>query len=153
MRTRGRCSRKRLAGVAVVVAACVLAGCGSDGNDLTITVDEWSLRAEPGVTDSGTVSMNVDNLGQTDHQLVLAAAPEKGALATLPSGAVDLAKSAAVDQLDSFGPGRFEASFIRILPGKYVLFCNLVTGGVAHYARGMSTMLEIEATKSDEPAG
>lgn len=145
-------TRRLLACLAATGAAALGAGCGSDSADLDVTVAEWSLDTAPARTSSGTISMNVDNDGGVDHELVLVPAPADGALPTLPTGAVDLEQVPSVDRLDAFGPGRFEASFLRILPGDYILFCNLVTDGVAHYAKGVWTEIAVEATERDRPA-
>ena len=129
-------------------------GCGGGGDDgdVTVTLDEWSLEAEPLVTDSGTIEMAIDNDGELDHELLLVALPASGEIPTLPTGEADLTAATPVDTLDAFGPGRFEAEFLRVLPGDYMLLCNLVSDGQAHYAKGMSTRIEVSPTEHDQPA-
>ena len=135
-----------------LVALLPLTGCGgSDEADLAVTITEWSIEVEPAATDSGTISMEIDNAGEQRHELVLVVAPDSGALPTLSTAEADLTATVPVDQLEAFEPGRFEASFLRVLPGDYIVLCNLVTEGESHYAKGMAARIEVEATERDQP--
>jgi hypothetical protein len=142
----------RRVALAAVALLGPLAGCGGgSSDDVNVTIGEWTLDADPLVTDSGTISMAIDSTGELEHELVLVAKPDAGPLPTLPTGEVDLAAAPAVDRVDAFAPGHFEASFLRVLPGDYILLCNLVTDGVAHYAKGMAVDIEVSSTARDEP--
>ena len=148
---------RRFAGslVALTSVAVAAGGCGSeDAADVAVTVDEWSIEATPTSTEGGTITLDVDHEGTTDHELVLVAVPADGdgSLPTLPSGELDLSALPPVDRIPAFGEGRFEASFLRVLPGRYVLVCNLVgEDGRSHYAAGMAAALEVSADDRDEP--
>lgn len=141
---------KRRAALAVAVAAiAALPACGESHEDLAVTVREWSLDVRPATTDSGTITLAVDNAGTLEHELLLVPLAGNGTVPTKPNGEADLTTAVPADKLEPFGPGRFKASFIRILPGDYVMLCNLVSDGVSHYAKGLSARLKVTPTKRD----
>lgn len=140
--------RLALALVAVMVAvpACTK---GGPTMEVQVTLDEYSISLSPNAEDEGTVRFFIDNVGEQEHTLYFARGSDPSALPLAADGSVDLSKLLVSDRLEAIEPGRYRIQ-PDLLPGPLVLFCNLVTDGVSHFAEGMYTTFEVKRTRESD---
>jgi hypothetical protein len=125
---------------------------GADGvadadTTVAVTLDEFSIVADPGTAPAGAVGFISENAGTEDHELVIA----RGAPSdiTVVDGAPDEAAlgDALVGEIEAFAAGQTCEGTFELTAGDYVLFCALVEeeGGtvVSHYEEGMVTTFTV----------
>jgi hypothetical protein len=130
---------------------------GVVSNTSTITLQEFSVTAQPGLVKAGKVTVAVKNGGSIIHELVIVRAASPQALPTVTKaggersvGAVDEEALAEVNLMGEAGdvpPGKTVTKTFALPAGTYVLFCNIdnKSGGttVNHFKKGMATTLVV----------
>ena len=155
---------KRFAIVAIVVlAAPVIAGCGSDdagdgeqaatpepaatqtttqpaaaGRSLTIRLTEFAFDPKDAVAKAGTVTISAPNDGKVVHELVLLKTDEDPA--ALPKKGDEVDESTSVGEIADVEPGSTKKAMFKLAPGKYAMVCALP----GHYEGGMYGSLTVE---------
>ena len=136
------------------VGAMVLgAGCANDApvaEDSTAEssvnrfgLEEWSVTPPAGPM-GGTVQLTAVNNGSQIHELVFVRADSPAALPTKADGSVDEDQIPEADkpgEIEDVDPGRSKSRTLKLAPGRYVAFCNLVdeTGArTSHFKSGMA---------------
>ena len=146
---------RRLASLFLMSLIVLVAGCGDDsaapdtqpattpavGSEASSRVDvivaDHAVQAPPSIG-AGTVEFMVWNTGSSEHEFVVI----KGSYADLPkttNGAVvehQLAAGALVGRTSRITEGASEKKSFTLVPGKYVLLCNLVVGPTSHAGIG-----------------
>ena len=137
--------------VAAVAAVALLPACTEGGPkmEVQVTLDEFSISLTPDAEDEGTVRFFIDNAGEKDHTVYFARGSDPSKLPRAADGSVDLSKLLVSDRLDAIGPGRYRIQ-PDLLPGPLVVFCNLVTDGVSHFAEGMYATFEVKRTREED---
>ena len=114
--------------------ALVASGCASDGG-IGITMDEYSVKADPASTESGSVTFSVRNVGAIAHQLLVLRTrrdsddlPVKGGLVRLDARGIDVA-----GEIELLAADAAADLAVTLEPGPYVLICNIA----GHYDLGM----------------
>jgi uncharacterized cupredoxin-like copper-binding protein len=110
--------------------------------NVAITERDFAISAPTSSVPAGQMNFTVTNAGPSPHELVLfktVLAPDQ-----LPvvNGAVDEGNSQLTKVFDSgnnIDPGTTRTFAVPLVPGKYVLVCNLP----AHYLAGMHTAFEV----------
>ena len=117
-----------------IMLALTAAACASDGG-IGITMDEYSVKADPASTESGSVTFGVRNVGAIAHQLLVLRTrrdadhlPVKGGLVRLDARGIDVAAEIELLAADA---GADLA--VTLEPGPHVLICNIA----GHYDLGM----------------
>jgi hypothetical protein len=92
---------------------------------VSVSAREWSLTLSRPLVGAGTVTVELRNVGEDPHDLVVS--PDDGSHAPL-------AEWAETD------PGEYVRRAIDLPAGRYLLFCSLE----GHEAAGMSARLRVE---------
>jgi uncharacterized cupredoxin-like copper-binding protein len=133
-----------------IAAALVLAACGggSDGaqmpaaGDVSVTLKEWSLTADPGSVAAGSVTFAATNDGSLQHELVVLKTDLAAGALPVSGGSVDEAAAGdVIGEVPAFSAGATESLTLELEPGAYVLFCNI--GG--HYQQGVRSAFTVTA--------
>jgi uncharacterized cupredoxin-like copper-binding protein len=117
-------------------------------------LDEWVLRAEKSRARPGTVTFEVQNVGDFTHQfLVIRTDIEKDELPRKPNDeGADETDLDIVARIDEIAAGASDEIEVDVEAGQYVLICNLAPGGESHYLNGMYTEFEVTTTAAlDSP--
>jgi len=133
-----------------------LAASGVVGNTTTITLQEFSIAAHPGLIQSGKATLHVHNGGSITHELVIVRAPSASSLPKVKKagersiGAVDeeaIPKSDTIGETGDVRAGSTVTKTFDLSPGTYVMFCNIdnKNGGTVlkHFSHGMVTTLVV----------
>ena len=105
-------------------------------NDITGSVQEWSVSVSAGEAKAGDVSFTIENTGTIAHEfLVVKTDYEVG---KIPLGANNRfdeegAGIAVVDEIPEWEPKTTGTLTVKLEPGAYQLLCNIE----GHYAAGM----------------
>lgn len=130
-----------------VVASVGLASCSSGGDNPSVELTEFSVTVSPTSGDAGDTTFAVKNVGGVTHEFVVVKTDLGDAdLPTADDGSVDEEGEGieAVDEIEDIQPGDSEELTADLDEGNYVLFCNVVDGGVSHYAKGMHTSFTVK---------
>lgn len=138
-----------------LVAALALPACSDDGG-VSVTLDEFSVGLHQSSAAAGDVALEVANEGSEDHQfIVIKTDLEPDALPLTPDGSVDEGGEGIeeVGRVDRIDPGGSSILNLKLEPGSYVFFCNIVETGeeegeegefLSHFALGERTKFTIE---------
>jgi uncharacterized cupredoxin-like copper-binding protein len=109
------------------------------------TLSEWSILGEKARARPGTVTFEVTNEGEFNHQfLVIRTDTEKDELPRKANDeGADESDLDVVGRIDEIAPGGSDEVEIDVEAGQYVLICNLAPGGESHYLNGMYAEFEI----------
>ncbi len=114
---------------------------------VAVTLDEFSIVADPGTAPAGAVGFSTENAGAEDHELVIARGVPSDI--TVVDGAPDEAAlgDALIGEIEAFDEGKTCEGTFELTAGDYVLFCALVEeeGGTleSHYEEGMVTTFTV----------
>ena len=129
-------------------AACEPVGDGG-GTEVVVTLDEFSVAAEPASVAAGAVTFDVRNDGEEPHELVVVRAASTSEL-TVVEGRVDedaLPAGAFIGEVEAFAAGETCEGTFDLAAGTYVLFCNIAEtedGHLeSHFEEGMATTFEV----------
>jgi hypothetical protein len=132
-------SSRRLRGVAAVAAAAACLAGWTDGAAapryparVQVVSQEFHLSPSRYVLKSGPAIVELYNLGEDDHDLVI-----QRVGSTQPVGRIEPLHSRTVADRE-----------LNLRPGKYVLWCSLAD----HRQLGMQTRLTVVAPKKSKPA-
>ena len=143
---------RRLLLLALVPVLALSGACSvSPGDKVTVTLDEWSLKVEPGQVRSGRVRFEIDAIGEQRHDLALMLAKRVEDIPRTPEGKLDLTANRPIDEITAFEPGHYSATSPNLPAGQYLLLCTLTSDvngqPVEHVAQGMWTKLTVIARK------
>lgn len=116
----------------------------NDGDDTTVRVvlTEWKVEPSTASVAAGDVTFEVVNAGTMDHNFVLIKTdlPLDQLLMTGEGTEVDEEGSGdVVISTDAFGPGEPDPETHDLIPGHYVMLCNIA----GHYQLGMRADFEV----------
>ena len=127
-----------------------LAATGVLGSTTKVTLQEFSMTAQPGLVQSGKVTFQVDNAGSITHELVIVRAASASDLPKVKKagersvGAINEEVIAEAAKMGETGDVAAKSSVTKTFdlpPGTYVMFCNIdnKNGGkvLNHFTRGM----------------
>lgn len=125
-----------------------VASASAPPSEVNVTLQEFSVIPDVDTVAAGSVTFHVTNAGPKEvHEFVVIRtdlAPD--ALPTGEDGAAEEegAGMQAVDEVEDLAVGDSTDLTVVLDPGSYVLICNIVEGGEAHYALGMRMGLTAE---------
>jgi uncharacterized cupredoxin-like copper-binding protein len=116
-----------------------------------IEVREFVIAPEKTRARPGTVIFKVRNSGEITHQfLVIRSDLPAAQLPRKPAeGGVDETQVDIRGRIDSIPAGESAEVSVPVETGKYVMICNLVSGGESHYLTGMYRLFEVTPTAPD----
>lgn len=128
-----------LVGISASALASQTAAKKQEATTVSVTLQEFTIRASTHVVPAGAVTFVAKNAGKLSHELVVIktnVAPKglrvKGGKAS---------EAGAKGEIHTFAPGTTKKLTLTLAPGKYLLICNLPR----HYAAGQVTTLVVEA--------
>jgi uncharacterized cupredoxin-like copper-binding protein len=126
------------------------AGCGDDEETVQITLQEFSVSADPASVPAGSVTFEATNDGPDDvHEFVVIATDL--AITELPTaedGSVDEAGEGleVIGEIEDIPVGETQSVTLDLEAGSYALICNIYDADEdeAHYQEGMRTSFTVE---------
>jgi uncharacterized cupredoxin-like copper-binding protein len=115
---------------------------GSATGTVRVTMDEFSVAANPTSTASGQITFNLSNEGAVVHELVLIRTEIEADALPIASGAVDETSAAleVIDKIQNVAGGGSGNVTAGMPAGNYVLICNVP----GHYNAGMHAPLTVQ---------
>jgi uncharacterized cupredoxin-like copper-binding protein len=122
------------------------------GNQVAVTVQEWSINPATHTVSAGPTTFNVKNIGpQEEHEFVILKTDFSAAdIPKLADGSVDeeAAGITSPGELEGIPPGEQKSISFDLEPGKYLFICNLIDHGAdgvqVHYKEGMVTAFTVQ---------
>jgi hypothetical protein len=145
IRRRGLAALAGMVAVAslLVMGACSGAASPDQGTTVQVTARDFKFELARSTAPAGGVVFDIDNLGPSTHELIVVgtALPADG-LPLRPDGlTVDEGSPLlrSIGENGEIGLGDRRTLALQLLPGSYVLFCNLE----GHYLGGMHLGFEV----------
>ncbi|MDQ3547603.1 MAG: hypothetical protein M3439_02185 [Chloroflexota bacterium] len=115
-----------------------------DGDDTTIRVvlTEWAVDPSATSVPAGDVTFEVVNAGTMDHDFVLIKTELAFDALNLTGDGTQVDEEGSGDvviSMDAFGPGEPDPDTQNLVPGHYVMLCNVA----GHYQLGMRADFEV----------
>jgi uncharacterized cupredoxin-like copper-binding protein len=136
---------RRLIMASILGLGLVATGCGGGGEDVSVTLQEFAVGADPASVSAGSVTFDIDNIGPDDtHEFVVIRTDlDPTELPTDENGAVDETGGGmeVVDEVEDIPVGDTPTLTVDLTAGSYVLICNIYDEAEqeAHYQEGMRT--------------
>jgi uncharacterized cupredoxin-like copper-binding protein len=144
--------------LALVAVSCAQEAGGGAGGSVDVTLQEWAVVPAQTSVAAGSVTFNVENTGPDHpHELVVIRTDlSPDALPTTDEGAVDEEGEGIeiIGEVEEFAPGETRQVTFDLVPGSYVLVCNVkpgeehgdehMGGMEVHYKMGMFAALTVE---------
>ena len=134
-------------GLALIAIGSLLASCSSSGptaGPVSATVKEWQISLSSTNLKAGTITFNIKNDGDKEHEFVMRKTDLKSdKLATNADGTVvedspDLSEVGDPSEVAEIKSGSSDRSLtVTLAAGHYVIFCNLHVEDLVHYQKGM----------------
>lgn len=112
----------------------------STGAAVDVQLKEFSITPSATSIAAGPVTFNADNVGGDTHEMVIIRTDvDADALPTQEDGTAneDATELTAVDEVEDIAPGGTGSLTVDLAPGSYVIICNILADGQAHYSLGM----------------
>jgi uncharacterized cupredoxin-like copper-binding protein len=109
---------------------------------LEVKMAMLKIEATPQVVAAGTVTFKVKNSsGAMIHEMVVARVADPESLPTYDkaTGRVDEEAVASLGEVPELEPGMSGSLSLELVPGTYILFCNLP----GHYMAGMWSLIDV----------
>ena len=129
----------------------------ASGESIDINVGEWSLKLNKAKIKAGTIHFDVKNSGKETHELAIirlnnGVMTDVGKLPVNKHGAVDedsMTFGKVIGEIEDISSGNKASKHFKLEKGRYAVICNISEkepdGSIeAHYAMGMSALLEVE---------
>lgn len=115
---------------------------GSATGTVSVTMDEFSVAADPTSTGSGQITFNLSNEGAVLHELLVVRTEVAEDDLPISSGAVDVENPAldVLGEILNIAGGASGETTAPLPAGNYVLICNVP----GHYNAGMHTPFTVE---------
>lgn len=123
--------------VVLLVAACS----GGESGGVAVTLDEFSVKADPASVPSGETTFDIRNTGSVEHDFVVLDVDRDPDDLPLDKGKVDT-KARGIEELGhvhTIRSGQETTETIDLDPGSYLLICNIE----GHFQSGMHTAFRV----------
>jgi hypothetical protein len=139
-------STRTRVGLLAAILAVAGAGCGSgSGVDTTMRLSEFAIAMEPASAKADVLTVDADNAGRLEHQLVVVKADRPVADFPLTAtGEIDLTQLQVIDRAPAMGPGHYRITVPGIQPGRYYVACIVSSATEGnHFQQGMHAAFRI----------
>jgi uncharacterized cupredoxin-like copper-binding protein len=112
----------------------------SSGGGVTVQLKEFSITPSTTSIPAGQVTFNAQNVGGVTHEMVIIRTDDApDALPTKKDGTAneDAKGLTGIDEVEDIAPGTSGSLTVTLTPGSYVMICNILDSGNAHYSLGM----------------
>jgi uncharacterized cupredoxin-like copper-binding protein len=120
--------------------------------EVAVTLQEFSIIPEATTIPAGTVTLDANNVGGDEHELVIVKTDILGGeLPTNPDGSFDEYADGVdvIGELEDVEPGTSKSGTFELPAGHYVFVCNIVEDHdgqtISHYQMGMWVDVEVTA--------
>jgi uncharacterized cupredoxin-like copper-binding protein len=113
---------------------------GPASRKILVKLDEYKLKPDVASVRAGAVRIKAKNVGDGEHELVVASSDLKPGRLPTAGGDVDEDAIDVIGEVPEMPPGKTGATTLDLAPGKYVMFCNVP----GHYAAGMYGRLNVK---------
>jgi uncharacterized cupredoxin-like copper-binding protein len=135
-----------LGSLALLFAACTggaspsPSGAGGGPSTIAAELKEWEIKLDSATGAAGSVTFNVNNKGEKEHEFVIVKTDQKAAsLPVTADDEVDESAFTPVDEIEDIKPATTPTLTVDLQAGHYVILCNL-TG---HYSKGMHADFDV----------
>jgi uncharacterized cupredoxin-like copper-binding protein len=114
---------------------------GEGGSDVAVTLDDYAIRPEAATLSAGEVSFKIENVGATEHEMVVILSDIDPATIPVEDHEIDEEASGMtpIGEVEDVQPGASKDLVLTLEPGNYILVCNLPK----HFERGMVTTITV----------
>jgi uncharacterized cupredoxin-like copper-binding protein len=112
----------------------------STAGAVTVQLKEFSITPSTTSIPAGKVTFNPENVGGVTHEMVIIRTDDApDALPTEKDGTAneDAKGLTGIDEVEDIAPGAPGSLTVDLAPGSYVMICNILDSGNAHYSLGM----------------
>ncbi|MGD9701728.1 MAG: phospho-sugar glycosidase domain-containing protein [Acidimicrobiia bacterium] len=149
-----RVSRRSAVALGAASLLVLAAGCGDDNDDsggaaasdggtpasvLDVDLSEFKVELSTSEVATGSVTINANNKGTIEHELVIVKSDADSAALPQVEGKVPEDEVEVIDEIKEFKAGTTASGTFDLAPGKYLLICNIP----AHYSQGMHAPLTV----------
>jgi uncharacterized cupredoxin-like copper-binding protein len=143
-------SKRTVAALVIPLMSVMWTACGDDESTVAITLQEFSVGADPTSAPAGTVTFEATNNGPDDvHEFVVIKTDlDITALPTVEDGSVDETGEGieVIDEIEEIAVDDTQSVTVDLEPGAYALICNIYDADEdeAHYQEGMRASFTVE---------
>jgi uncharacterized cupredoxin-like copper-binding protein len=146
-------NRSVRAALALMASALILASCSSGPatGPIQATVKEWQISLSATTLKSGSITFNIKNDGDKEHEFVIRETDLKSdslplnADGEVSEDATELTEVGDPSEVADIASGSSDKSItVNLQPGHYVIFCNLHVDDLLHYQKGMHIDFDVE---------
>ncbi|MEO8470355.1 MAG: copper-binding protein [Chloroflexota bacterium] len=146
-------SRTVRAALAIMASVVLLAGCssGPTSGPVSATVKEWQIDLSSTTLKAGSITFNITNAGDKEHEFVMRKTDLKSDKLPLNDAgevsetATELTEVGDPSEVAEIKSGSSDRTLtVTLQPGHYVIFCNLHVDDLLHYQKGMHIDFTVE---------
>lgn len=141
------------AALAIMASVVLLAACssGPSAGPVSATVKEWQIDLGATTLKAGSITFNITNGGDKEHEFVIRKTDLKSdklplnADGEVSEEATELTEVGDPSELAEIKSGSSNNSLtVTLQPGHYVIFCNLHVDDLLHYQKGMHIDFDVQ---------
>ena len=141
------------AALAIMASVVLLAACssGPTSGPVSATVKEWQIDLSSTTLKAGSITFNITNAGDKEHEFVIRKTDLKSdklplnADGEVSEEATELTAVGDPSELAEIKSGTSNNSLmVTLQPGHYVIFCNLHVDDLLHYQKGMHIDFDVQ---------
>jgi len=129
-----------LGAILLLAAACGgSATSGGNASDVSVTLKDFAISANPSSADAGTITFDITNDGPSTHEFAVVRSDLAQAALPVEGGEIPEDKIDVVDEAEDIAPSTSTSLTVQLSAGTYVLICNLP----GHYQLGMHSAFTV----------
>ena len=132
-----------LGSITLLVGACSSAASpapAGGASAVAAELSEWAIKLDSSTGKAGTITFNVNNKGEKEHEFVIVKTDLKADSLPVADDEVDESAFTPVDEIEDIAAGATPTLAVDLQPGHYVILCNLTS----HYQKGMHADFDVQ---------